>query len=262
MSATVARPAPPPRTLPPQWRRTFIISFGMFTYVCKWFAAVMLLLAVLATGVYAAITTPTVSVLQFGLQAGIWFPFSMMIMIAVYLPVLIMNGITRKAAAQGAVATAVVAATLFAVGTVLLMLIEKLVFDQLGWVAGSVNNSGAPITSNITGTLIGLLTIYAAANISGLLISVVYYRLGALWGTIALPLTLSPLALTGLFGVSPSSNWRPWTAHGPEGLSELPAALRWDLGPAHPLLAVAIIAVAAFVFVTLTRRLTIDPKES
>lgn len=262
MTTTIARPAPEVRNLPAQWRRSFDITFGMFAYITKWFLLIIAVSAVLGAAIYAMVTTPSVSILQFGLQAGIWFPFSMMIMVAAYLPTLVMHGITRDNAARGAIVTALAAATAFAVGAVAAMLLERFAFDQFGWSAGAVSDTSIPALSNVPGTLIGLLALFTAANVSGLVVSITYYRVGALWGTVALPLTVSPVILTALFGMSPTQGWRPWVNTSAEDIPDLPAAFRFDLGVGQPLLSLALSALAILAFYRLTRTLTIHPKES
>lgn len=254
-TTTVARPAPPPRDLGPHWRRSFDMTMGMCLYVAKWFLLIMLVLGVGASLVYLYYATPEVSIVQFGRQAGLWFAFSLMIMCGVMTPTIIMNGITRAGVAVGSLLTALGLAALFSAGLVGLLLLERPLFEALGWRAGLADGGSVLATTQWPAQLLGLFLLYCAGNVSGLLVHAAYYRLGGLGGTVALPLSLSPVLLVAVLGTRPDAVWG-------SAQDALPGDLVLDLGVWHPLLAVAVIAVAALAHLRLTRTLTLAPKES
>lgn len=252
---TVARPAPAPRTLGPHWRRSFDMTMGMCLYVAKWFLLIMLIVGVGAVLVYRYYTAPEVSIVQFGQQAGLWFGFSMMIMCGVMTPTYIMNGLTRSGSAAGSLVTAAGLAATFSVSLILLLLLERTLFGALGWSAGLADDPTESAASHALPLLLLLFLLYWAGNVSGLLVHAAYYRLGGLFGTAALPLTLAPVLLAALYGTNAGTPW---------GTAQdiLPAALRLDLGAWQPALPLALIIVASAVYYRLTLTMALAPKEA
>ncbi|QFG68192.1 hypothetical protein [Ornithinimicrobium pratense] len=257
-TSTVARPAPAPQSLRPQWMRSFDTTMGVCLYVSKWFLLIMVGIAVVAALIMTRITTPEVSIVQFGQQAGIWFPFSLMIMCGVLTPTIVMHGITRRATSVGSVLTAVAMAALFTAAFAVFLVLERWIFEALGWQAGLASDPERLALGALAPHLPSLFLVFCAANISGLLVHTAYYRLGGLFGTAALPLTLAPVILVGALGGRPNSPGRPW---GPAPDS-LPGNLAVDLGLWHPVIAIAIITLAAAAYLLLIRTLTLSPKES
>lgn len=259
MSTTVARPAAAPRTLPPQWRRSYSFSAGVITYVGKWFWAVILLAVAAAFAVAAWLGGSDASFVQFAQHGGIWFPFSLMIMLPpMLLPAFVVGGMTRRAFATGTLLTALSTAAVFAVAMIALLALERWVFGLLGWQHGRVDELAAPALGAVPGHLWGLFLIYAVANVCGLLVSVVYFRYGGLWGTVALPLTIGPIALTGIYALDLESSWRPWI-QGSDGIADW---LLVDLGPLQPVLGLGLAALAALAYARILLTLPVPAKES
>lgn len=254
-TTTVARPAPPPRDLGPHWRRSFDMTMGMCLYVAKWFLLIMIAIGVTATLVYQWSSTPTVSIVQFGQQAGLWFGFSITLMCGVMAPTYIMNGITRSGTATGSLLTAAALAATFSLGLVLLLLLERPIFEALGWRAGLGEDPDVLAASHALPLLLFLFLLYWAGNVSGLLVHAAYYRLGGLLGTAVLPLTLAPVLLSALYGTNSSTPW---------GTAQdiLPPALTIHLGAWQALLPLALIVVASLTFYRLTTTMALAPKEA
>lgn len=256
---TVARPAAPPRTLPPQWRRAFSLSSLIIVYVGKWFWAVIALCLAIAVGIAAWVGGTDASLAQFAQHGGIWFPFSLMIMLPpMLLSAVIVGGLTRDAFVKGTLLTAVGTAAGFSVLMVALLWLERWAFGALGWGVGRVEDLARPALESPPAHLWGLFLLYLVANVSGLLLSTVYYRYGALWGTVALPLTLAPIALVGLYGLDMDTMFRPWI----QNTQDVPAWLSLDLGAFRPVLGLVLVALAAVAYARTMRTLAIHAKES
>jgi len=168
-------------------------------FLGAWFWGVVIAGVTVVTVVVAVVGEPTVSVLSFARQGAIWFPMSTFIMVSTaYLPVHVAAGLTRRSLARGAVVTAAVVAVGNGAVFVLLLLLERGVYDAAGWQWRFVDDmsAGAPPSTFVPGSLLTFLT----ANLAGLLVGMAYQRGGALWGTLTLPLTAGPiLVVSALF---------------------------------------------------------------
>lgn len=196
-TSTLARPAVRRRT---PVARTVRHLLTMLLYLAVWFwgiAVVVLALALLLVDRFGEVET---SVVQFARQGGIWFPFSLMVILATtYLPTHVAAGMTRRAFATAALVAAGVVATVYAAVLTLLVQVERSVFDLAGW-PHTLSDIGLSATSSGTAVDLGrlfldYLLMFGSGVVSGLLVGIVYYRAGGWWGTLALPLTLGPLFL-------------------------------------------------------------------
>ena len=174
--------------------RTFALPMLLF-----W--AILLVVALVLTGILAASGETDVSVVSFGRQAGIWFPFSLHVIAATaYLRVHVAAGMTRRTFVRAALLVALAVAVLNGVLMSTLLLVERLVHGWLGW--GWVLQDAAldPSGGSWPTMLVDYGMTYLVANLSGLLVGIVYYALGATWGaaggwwaTALLPLTAGPV---------------------------------------------------------------------
>jgi hypothetical protein len=217
-----------------------------------WFWALLVAAVVLITVILALTGVTHVSVVAFGRQAGIWFPFSMCVFIAsAYVRVHIATGMTRRTFVRAALAVAL----LVAVGNALLMstllFVERLVHGWLGW--GWVLQDGSldPTGGSWPTMLLDYGLTFVVANLCGLLVGIVFYALGAAkgsmagvwWATALLPVMVAPVfVLLGLIaGVQ-----GPWP-------DRLTAYLLPPVGSVAAL-GLAMAVVVALVFVLVARR--------
>ena len=240
-TTTASRPSPTARTVRVLARTALRLA--------GWFWAIALVGIVLASLVVWLVAGRVDQLIApFAVQAGVWFPFSQAIAIgSVYLTVHVAAGMTRR--------TFVRAATVVAVGTgvgytavlAVLVLAERALHGALGWGTG-MSALGLPVGERSLGETAAALAALAApfvvANLSGLLVGIVYLRFGSLWGTLTLPLTVGPLvAVLYLLPFVPVLGLAAGTGR---------AAVDVAIGA----VAAALLAV---VFATLTRRTELAP---
>ena len=181
--------------------------------VARWFWTIAVVVSVLAIAIYAlAADQVTTSVVAFGRQAIMWVPFSVFIgLTAVYLPVHVASGLTRRSLSRGSLVGALVTALLYGGGYALLLVAERATYAAFGWqwkiAEGVTVNVGSSVAYLVAFLVANAVTL-VVAYVSGLLVAAVYLRGGGWWGTLTLPLTVGPLLVlssllgwgTGLFG--------------------------------------------------------------
>ncbi len=200
MTATLARPARPPLVhAARRLLRTHLLLLG-------WFWGIVAVAAVVVNAILAAFDQEDLSVVSFGRQAGVWFPFSLQIMVATtYVRVHVAAGLTRRSYTATAVLSAVALAVVNASVMATLLVLERLVHRGLGW--DWVLQDAAFDATGRSWPLMVLdygLT-FLLGNLCGLLVGTVYYAAGARWGsvvgawvgTLTLPVTAGPV-LVGL----------------------------------------------------------------
>ena len=217
-----------------------------------WFWGILLAAVVVITAILGAAGVTRLSVVSFGRQAGIWFPFSLCVFIATtYVRVHIAAGMTRRTFVRAALAVALLVAVANAVLMSTLLLVERMVHGWLGW--GWVLQDAAldPSGGSWPTMLLDYGITYVVADLCGLLVGIVYYALGAAkgsmagvwWATALLPFAVAPIFLVlGLIaGVR-----GPWP-------DRLTAYLLPPVGSVVAL-ALAMAVVVALVFVLVARR--------
>ena len=173
-----------------------------FAAPMAFFWAILLVAVVVITASLAATGHGGVSVVSFGRQAGIWFPFSMHVVIATgYFRFHVATGMTRRTFWRASLVVAAAIAVLNGTLMATLLLVERLVHGWLGW--GWVLQDAAldPSGGSWPTMLLDYGMTYLVANLSGLLVGIVYYALGSAWGSVAggwwatllLPLTAGPV---------------------------------------------------------------------
>lgn len=180
------------------------------------------------------ISQPNISVVQFGRQAFLWFPFSVAIMTtAGFVPVHVAAGLTRRALGRATLLVAVTMGALYALAMTALLQVERLWYDAAGWDQEIVDTLVFTDSSQVGRILTDLVLVFTAAQLSGLLVGLAYYRGGGWWGTLTLPLTVGPVLVV--------SQMLTITLLDPLGLT------------ARVGLAVALLAVTAVVYLVLLR---------
>ena len=168
--------------------------------IAGWAMVVVAVASAATLTVLAIVRPPDYSIVGFARQGFIWFPFSLAIAVAVgQVNVQVGLGRTRRTFGRAAVLAAVAMSAVYAVGAVALIQLERALYAVLGWEHRILDdlllaNDGAQIGA--------LLAAYLAAagsgQLCGLLCGLVYYRSGAWWGTLTLPLTVGPIVLLQL----------------------------------------------------------------
>lgn len=244
-ATTSAAQRPVVRRSPVQRTVRWLLRTHLFLALCFW--GIVALGVTLTLIVWSTVSEPTQSIVSYARQGAIWFPFSLFIMVvSAYLPVHIGLGMTRRALVRGAVLTAMIMAAVYAATMTLAFELEGLVFGAFGWVHGpgemAVSGATEPLSMAFE-----LFLIFLAANLCGLLVGIVYYRLGGWVGTLSLPLTVGPILIVSGLGLA---------AAGPFATDEW--FERFALGRLEAAgLAILVLAVVALVFSGLSRRVEV-----
>ena len=201
MSATTVDGASPASALP---RRT--ASAEAATY--RWLMGAHLRSARWALGVYVFGSVVGIvgvnhfwqiegSVVAFGRQGLIWFPFSMaIVLLAAHLPVHVQMGRTRRVLGRATVNAALTMAACYAVAIVAVMQAERALYAWQGWPHAILDQNVFAADSSQVGLVLGEYLVASSAGLlCGHLVGIVYYRVGGWWGTLALPLTVGPILL-------------------------------------------------------------------
>ncbi len=192
MTVTETRPAAGRRRGP--LARTIGHLLGVQLYLGAWLWGIVALVAVVLTVVFDRVDRVEASTWETLDQGPRWFLFAMSIALVVgYLPAHVANGMTRRSFTVALAATAAVTTVGYAGVTTLGYVVERAVFGARGWPTDprgehlftSTDQLGAVAVENVVA-----LAVYAA---SGMLVGASYYRAGAWWGTLALPLTVGPV---------------------------------------------------------------------
>jgi hypothetical protein len=221
-----------------------------------WFWAIALVAIVAVTAILAANGVTDLSVVSFARQAGLWFPFSLMVILTTsYLRVHVATGMTRRSFTWAALAAAVIVAEVQAVLMATALVAERAIHDRLGW-GWTAEDLAYDATGTSWPAAFGDYTLtYLTGNLSGLLVGIVFYAAGATWGPVAggwvgtllLPLTAGPtfvvLGFVALHG-------------GGEGPDRLARTLGLSTAQATTLVT-ALIVLLAVAFVVLARRTAI-----
>ncbi|WP_315095447.1 hypothetical protein [uncultured Cellulomonas sp.] len=232
-------------------RSTATWALQVHLYLAAWFWGIALVVVTLALVVINQVGQVENSVLAFGRQGAIWFPFSMFIAItAAYLPVHVATGLTRRALSLGLLVAAVVTGLVYGLVFYALLQVERAVFGALGWQWRNLEGM-SPDFDDPTALLVSATLTFVAAYVSGLLVCIVYQRAGGWWGTLALPLTAAPILLVSALFAQDA---------GPFSTSE------W-FGGDRPLLAASaatllIVAAMAVAFDRLTRGASVPSRPS
>ncbi|MBD7919987.1 hypothetical protein H9657_17080 [Cellulomonas sp. Sa3CUA2] len=196
MTAAVA----PPRVSPTAHtaRRLAVALLQM----AGWFWGIAIVAIVAGNVIGWAVAGATdVSIAIYARQAATWFPFSLAIMlVAAYLRVHVAAGMTRRSFVRAALVVEVGAGLAYAAVLTALVLAERAVHDALGWDSVITEVQVSDASSPVWALFLDQAVPFVLGNLSGLLVGVVYLRGGAWWGTLTLPLTVGPLAVSMYLG--------------------------------------------------------------
>ncbi len=166
--------------------------------------------------------------------------------VAVYLPVYVAAGTTRRSFVRGAMIAAAATAVGYSIILATLLLIEGQIYGALGCFHGGDDAPSATVlAAGLWPYVAGTILIFTAGTISGLLVGAAYYRCGASRGTLALPLTLASLLLVSMLARTSVNQWSP--------LGSSTGAGGWW----QPLTGVALLIVAGLAFHLVVRRVPI-----
>ncbi|MCM3661740.1 hypothetical protein M3148_12190 [Georgenia satyanarayanai] len=182
----------------PQWVRSAVHHLQVYLLMWVWLWAIVVVGAALAIAVVDRVGTVNVSMVQF-VRTGplVWFLFSIAVIVATtYLTAHVANGMTRRSFLTGGLVAAVSSSVLHAVTAAGLLLLEGVLYDRMGWQHDA--EPGEEYTAGVWESGLGTLLVDHAllalsGTLTGLLVGITYYRLGGWWGTLALPLTISPI---------------------------------------------------------------------
>lgn len=194
LTAPTVRPARAPGPASRTARRLVRVQLS----VGVWFWAIVLVVVVVLGVVLHRYAQPQVSILAQARQAGIWFPFSMhVVLLTGYLGPHLAAGMTRRSYVRGAVGCAVVVAALYAALMTVGLLAERLWYEANGWTWAlqvvALESSGPRVDL----IFLDHALMFLVANLSGLLVGAVYLAYRGWWGTVLLPVTVGPVLLTG-----------------------------------------------------------------
>ncbi|GEL46859.1 hypothetical protein KQI48_03945 [Cellulomonas hominis] len=214
MSGTALRSTPlwPAR---PARRRGPVVRTA--SSLLRWFAPIVGIYLVIVVAV--AVVVPFVvdaagdvrfSILWFARQSGVWFPFSVLIGVAVSYPAVhVANGMTRRAYVRGSLLAVTALAVGFAGTMTLGLLAERTWYRAMGWRWELAEGWFAP-AEGLPTVLVAYLATFLVAYLSGLLVGTVYAAKGGWWGTLTLPLTVGPILLVTIL-VDNAYDWVPFS---------------------------------------------------
>ena len=173
--------------------------------IAGWAVAILVIAVVVGALLVERLASVEISIVQFARQGFVWFPFAMMIAASTtYANVHVAAGMTRRAMGRATLLVALTLAAFYTAAMTVAFQVERLAFRAQGW--------GQEITTDGYDQLfsesdqVGLIVLdlgllFVTAHLCGLLVGATYYRVGGLWGTLALPLTVGPVLLvTPLLG--------------------------------------------------------------
>jgi hypothetical protein len=194
--AAAARPAPAARRRGPTVRTARYLLWWILR-VAVWFWPILVLLVVSVRLVLAATGVLPTSILAGATQAGVWFPFSLLIGIAATYPqVHVAAGMTRRSYLRGVLIAVVVSTATSALLMTLALRAERAWYDAMGWTWSLDGRPDSPV-GWVTGVLLPCAAMFLVAHLSGLLVGTVYASRGGWWGTLTLPLTAGPVMGVG-----------------------------------------------------------------
>lgn len=206
-----------------------------------WAVGILVVLATTALILVDRYGTVEISIVQFGRQGFIWFPFSVsLISFTAYVSVHVAAGMTRRSLGRASIAAGLTMAAFYTIVMTGALQLERAVYGSRRWAQQITDD--APVfsdTSQVGWILTDLGLVFTATQLCALLVGVVYYRFGGWWGTLAIPLTVGPVLLISPLLTTPLL----------DPLSRL----------ARVPIAVGVLVVVAGVYLALVRRVSIRP---
>lgn len=168
-----------------------------------WAVLILVIGLVVVALVVDRLASVEISIVQFARQGFVWFPLAMMIVTSTtYVTVHIAAGMTRRAMGRATVLVALTMAALYTAVMTGALQLERFAFGALGWGHAITDDGTRQLFSD--SAQVGLIVLdlgllYVTAHLCGLLVGATYYRAGAWWGTITVPLTAGPALLVTPF---------------------------------------------------------------
>lgn len=199
MSAPTASPAPV--------RRSAVA--GTARYLLRTYLRVIgWTLAVVVVGIGVAVVlidrwgTIDVSLLSFGRQGLVWFPFSLMVIVAsTYLGPHVAMGLTRRSLGHASLVVAAVTAVVLGGAVAVLIEVEGLAYGALGLEHGitqGLARFGAAGVPHLLVLVVDHSLLVLGGEVAGLVVGATYRRWHPFVATVALPLTVAPALLTSV----------------------------------------------------------------
>jgi hypothetical protein len=215
----------------PQWVRATTWLLGAHLFLALWFWAIVVVAVTVALVVIDRVGTVTVSIMQFASQGATWFPFAIAIILTGgQIGVHVVSGMTRRSFLRASLVAASVSSLVYALAQSALMAAEGAVFERLGWPHATGEADRGLWEGGFGASLVEYGLVFLAAQVSGLLVGITYYRLGGWWGTLALPLTVGPVVLVQVAGPFVGGTWRGLGLEAPGALAVAVALLLITLG--------------------------------
>ena len=181
-------------------------------YMAAWFWGIILVLAVAST---VFLTDDRFggdgsSAVGFGIQAGMWFSFAMAIALSLrQLEAHLAAGMTRRSFYRANLLVSGSMAALYAVVMVLLLWVESVVAQALGWEPRTITMVLYDSLSDWPGLLAVYLLVFLVGATAGLVVGMAYQRLGGIWGTVALIPAIPPVFLVMDMLADGGARWLP-----------------------------------------------------
>jgi hypothetical protein len=224
---------------------------GEMGKLTRWFWPAAGLIAVGVAVVISAVSTVTSSIWENVAQWPCWWLFAMATaLVYSQLPMLVLQGVTRRAALRALAVSAGLISLIWAVFMVCGQVVERFAYGRLGWPDTMTSPHLFAGGYDVVPMLAEYWLLFLAYLAAGSLIGGLYYRFGAVGGTLLLPLGLLPVAaMEGLLATG-------WYGAGlQEGLSiSRPAPLVLAVG------AVVIMLLAGLATCLVLRDVPIRPK--
>jgi hypothetical protein len=163
--------------------------------ITRWFWPAAVVLTTTIGIIIASFTPITKSIWENAGQWPRWWLFAMAIaLVATHLPVVVLHGVTRRAAIRALAASGVLISLYWAAFMVAGHVVERFVYARLGWPDTFDTPHLFSDGYDVVPMLAEFALIFLAYQLSGALIGAFYYRFGGIRGTLLLPLGLLPAA--------------------------------------------------------------------
>ena len=171
-------------------------------WIARWFWLGAALIATLVATTIVQFTPITKSVWENAAQWPRWWLFSMAIaIVTTTLPVVVAHGVSRRTGLRGVAVAAVLISLIWAGFMTVGHVVERVVYGWLGWPDTMASPHLFADGYDVLPMFVEYAVILLAYIVSGCLIGGLYYRIGAIRGTLALPLGLLPVfAIEALLG--------------------------------------------------------------
>jgi hypothetical protein len=175
--------------------------------ISRWFWLIAALVATAVGFVISRFTPVTASIWENAGQWPCWWLFSMATaLVALQLPMVVLHGVTRRAALRAITVSGVLVGAAWAAFMVVGHVAERLVYAGLGWPDTLQSPHLFSNGYQVLPVFLEYFVIFLAYLVSGALVGGMYYRWGPIRATVLLPLGLLPavavelLLATGWYG--------------------------------------------------------------